>query len=128
MRAFDVRAEPSTTADSRSVARHTALPGGRSRAILDHRTPLAGSHHQKVPIIVPYKSQFRDPPLAAPRCVTAPRSSRPSVFEQAACGRRLYRGSSARPGGHYRSQAIGLLGSAPVASVYFTGSQQVTKA
>ena len=30
-----------------------ALPGGMGRAILDHRTPLAGAHHQKVQILIP---------------------------------------------------------------------------
>ncbi|HEX8769426.1 MAG TPA: phospholipase D family protein [Acidimicrobiales bacterium] len=33
-----------------------ALPRGQSSAILDRRTPLAGTHHQKVQIIVPARS------------------------------------------------------------------------
>jgi len=35
-----------------------ALPGGGSQGILDHRTPLAGTHHQKVQIIVAARSHM----------------------------------------------------------------------
>jgi phosphatidylserine/phosphatidylglycerophosphate/cardiolipin synthase-like enzyme len=42
-----------------------ALPGGSS-AILDRRTPLAGTHHQKIQIIVPARSHLPDNPSLVP--------------------------------------------------------------
>lgn len=42
-----------TTAGCADAVKHiSSLPGGSS-AILDHRTPLAGAHHQKIQIVVP---------------------------------------------------------------------------
>jgi phosphatidylserine/phosphatidylglycerophosphate/cardiolipin synthase-like enzyme len=48
-----------------------ALPGGGSSAILDRRTPLAGTHHQKVQIVVgaaSHTDKTSDLPLAVAYC------------------------------------------------------------
>lgn len=42
-----------------------ALPGGSS-AILDRRTPLAGTHHQKIQIVVPARSHLKDASKGVP--------------------------------------------------------------
>jgi phosphatidylserine/phosphatidylglycerophosphate/cardiolipin synthase-like enzyme len=42
-----------------AVKHINSLPGGSS-AILDHRTPLAGSHHQKIQIVVPARSHITE--------------------------------------------------------------------